>query len=134
EILRYSVHATPNCADPHVDFSDCTDNAALHQLDCSAIIAAGVDLRAHLGYAPVLGGGLGHQTCLSHGMREWLFAQDVQPSLQSSKCDGGVPMVWCRDNYSIEVLLLEKPAEIRVDVRLRLEIVGLAQHLCVYIA
>src|SRR5579871_1663618 len=68
------VAAAPGLPTPHMHLANGTNRAALDQFHNPAVIATGVDLRAHLGDALLLGGGLGHYARFVNTMGQRLFA------------------------------------------------------------
>ena len=58
DVLALFLILVPRLVDEDMDFGDGADRAALHQFHYPAIVVAGVDLRAHLRDAFVLGRGL----------------------------------------------------------------------------
>ena len=102
----------PNGADPVVDFANRTNNAAPHQLHHTAIIFLGVDLGSHLRHAFVFARGFGDQAGLRNRVGQGLLAIDVQSTAQGHHRCRRMDVIGGADDDGIEVISLEKLAEI----------------------
>ena len=78
----------PLLAAPGVDFLHLADRPVLHQLDRRAVLAAGVDLDAHLRDELLLAGHFGQPARLVDVVRQRLLAVDVQAALHAAMAIG----------------------------------------------
>ena len=93
------------------------NDSALNQLHHTAIVSAGVDLRAHLGNTVMFGSGLRHEPRLGDGVGQRFLAIDMESSAKRRQCRQSMHVVGGGNDHGIDALLIEEPAEVGGETR-----------------
>ena len=115
--IRRENFVAVNRRGPDVDFRDFADRAGSDEFHDAAVVAAGVDLIAHLRDAFQLARGVGHEAHFGYRARERLLAINVAAAAERADDADGVIVIGRADDHGVDVLLFEHPAEVAVALR-----------------
>jgi len=109
QVLRHgrgvlgAPHAAVADGVPDVHLADGADQAPLDDLNGAAVVAAGVDLRAHLRDELLRAGQLDQRAALVDGVGQGLLAVAVLAHSHGHGRRGGVRVVGCADDHGVDV-------------------------------
>src|SRR5262245_55518362 len=93
----------PGTRDPNVHLADCANGLRPDKFNDATIVISCVNLNAHLGRHFGFGGSLTNQPGFPHVVRQWLFAIDMLPFLQSRHRCHCMGMLASADDHSVEI-------------------------------
>ena len=100
-----------------MNFRDLANRAGLHEFHHAPVVAAGVDLIAHLRGASGRARRVGDDAYFGHRPRQRLLAIHMATAAQSPDSAHRVGVVGRADDNSVDVLLLQQPAKVAVAFR-----------------
>ena len=101
---------------PNINVRDVSDDASLNQLDDAMGVIPCADLVPKLKNTTVALLGFEHSLSLSEAVAQRLLAIDMLSRLDSENSEKRMPVIWRGDCHSINVLPVEKLAEIAISL------------------
>jgi len=133
-VVFRTLAAGPDAVGPDMHVAHRPDGASLDRLDRTAVVRAGVHLRAHLRGELRAGGRLRDEAGFVDGVRERLLAVHVLAGVQGHQRGGRVRVVGRGDENGLDILVIEDAPQVGTELRLREAVAGLGGAFFIHVA